>query len=82
MQWYLMHVLLRHLLLMSCITFNTAAAAAAVLLLVIERLSHPRESVRKKAVMALLHFHKMDPDRSGPLEGDMLFMLCHVIMSC
>ncbi|WIA23805.1 hypothetical protein OEZ85_013480 [Tetradesmus obliquus] len=41
----------------------------AVLPLVIERLSHPRESVRKKAVMALLHFHQMDPDRSGPLAG-------------
>jgi hypothetical protein len=34
-----------------------------------ERLTHPRESVRKKAVMALLHFHQMDPDRSGPLAG-------------
>lgn len=37
---------------------------------VIERLTHPRESVRKKAVMALLHFHQMDPDRSGPLAGE------------
>lgn len=40
-----------------------------VLPLVIERLSHPRECVRKKAVMALLHFHHMDPDRSGALMG-------------
>lgn len=41
----------------------------AVLPLVIERLSHPRESVRKKAVMALHHFYQMDPERSGPLAG-------------
>jgi hypothetical protein len=46
-----------------------------VLPLVIERLSHPRESVRKKAVMALLHFHQMDPDRSGPLSG--VLFLCY-----
>jgi hypothetical protein len=44
-------------------------SAAAVFPHVIERLTHPRESVRKKAVMALLHFHAMDPDRSGPLAG-------------
>jgi hypothetical protein len=36
---------------------------------VVERLSHPRESVRKKAVMTLLHFHHMDPERLGPLAG-------------
>jgi hypothetical protein len=41
----------------------------AVLPLVTERLGHPRESVRKKAVMALHHFYQMDPDRSGQLAG-------------
>jgi hypothetical protein len=49
-----------------------SSAIPAVLPLVIERLSHPRESVRKKAVMALLHFHQMDPDRSEPLAGEVL----------
>jgi AP-4 complex subunit epsilon-1 len=32
-------------------------------------LRHPREHVRKKAVMALLHFQKLDPLHTGPLAG-------------
>ncbi|KAF8060347.1 AP-4 complex subunit epsilon [Scenedesmus sp. PABB004] len=41
----------------------------AVLPLVVERLGHGREGVRKKAVMALTHFAAMDPARTGPLAG-------------
>ncbi|KAK9849777.1 hypothetical protein WJX84_007045, partial [Apatococcus fuscideae] len=32
-------------------------------------LSHPKELVRKKAVMALHRFQQLDPDHEGPLSG-------------
>lgn len=36
---------------------------------VVERLRHPKEAVRKKAVMALHWFQSLDPSREGPLLG-------------
>lgn len=50
-------------------SYAVPATLLTVLPLVIERLTHPRESVRKKAVMALHHFVQMDPDKSGALAG-------------
>jgi hypothetical protein len=35
----------------------------------VNRLSHPKEAVRKKAVMALHHFIRLDPHRTGALAG-------------
>jgi hypothetical protein len=43
-----------------------------VLPLVLERLSHPKEAVRKKAIMALHHFTNLDPTRTGALAGGQL----------
>ncbi|KIY99624.1 AP-4 complex subunit epsilon-1 [Monoraphidium neglectum] len=40
----------------------------AVYPIVINRLTHPKEAVRKKAVMALHHFIRLDPHRTGPLQ--------------
>lgn len=37
--------------------------------LVVERLRHPKEHVRKKAVMVLHRFHQLDPKHTGPLAG-------------
>jgi len=41
----------------------------AVYPVVLEKLRHPKENVRKKAVMCLQCFHQMDPKREGPLAG-------------
>ncbi|PNW83178.1 hypothetical protein CHLRE_06g310000v5 [Chlamydomonas reinhardtii] len=41
----------------------------AVYPVVVERLRHPKEHVRKKAVMALHWFGGLDPRREGPLAG-------------
>ncbi|GIL83137.1 hypothetical protein Vretimale_11456 [Volvox reticuliferus] len=41
----------------------------AVYPVVVERLRHPKEHVRKKAVMALHWFGQLDPRRDGPLAG-------------
>ncbi|GLC48271.1 hypothetical protein PLESTB_000077700 [Pleodorina starrii] len=41
----------------------------AVYPVVVERLRHPKEHVRKKAVMALHWFGQLDPRREGPLAG-------------
>ena len=41
----------------------------AVYPVVIERLRHPKEHVRKKAVMVLQRFHQLDPQRTGALAG-------------
>lgn len=41
----------------------------ALLPTVLERLHHPKEHVRKKAVLALLRFQQLDPRREGPLAG-------------
>lgn len=41
----------------------------AVYPVVVERLRHPKEHVRKKAVMALHRFHQLDPKHEGPLAG-------------
>jgi AP-4 complex subunit epsilon-1 len=41
----------------------------AVYPVVLERLRHPKETVRKKAVMALQWFSSLDPRREGPLMG-------------
>ncbi|GAX83960.1 hypothetical protein CEUSTIGMA_g11384.t1 [Chlamydomonas eustigma] len=41
----------------------------AVLPTVMERLHHPKEHVRKKAVMVLHRFHQLDPRREGSLAG-------------
>eukprot|EP00775_Hariotina_reticulata_P003094 gene3094-3373_t len=54
---------------------NTLLSDLKMLPLVMERLSHPRESVRKKAVMALHHFYQMDPERSGQLAEYPKFIL-------
>jgi len=41
----------------------------AVYPMVVDRLRHPKEHVRKKAVMVLHHFHQLDPKHQGPLSG-------------
>ena len=41
----------------------------AVYPVVVERLRHPKDAVRKKAVMALHWFHSLDPTREGALMG-------------
>ncbi|KXZ54496.1 hypothetical protein GPECTOR_4g561 [Gonium pectorale] len=41
----------------------------AVYPVVVERLRHPKEHVRKKAVLALHWFASLDPRRDGPLAG-------------
>ncbi|KAI8465281.1 MAG: AP-4 complex subunit epsilon-1 [Monoraphidium minutum] len=41
----------------------------AVYPVVVSRLGHPKEAVRKKAVMALHHFIRLDPHRTGALAG-------------
>lgn len=41
----------------------------AVLPTIVELLSHPKEMVRKKAVMALHRFHQLDPSHDGALHG-------------
>ncbi|MEW5297695.1 MAG: hypothetical protein WDW36_000882 [Sanguina aurantia] len=41
----------------------------AVYPMVVERLRHPKEHVRKKAVMALHRFSQLDPSREGALAG-------------
>ncbi|KAG2486441.1 hypothetical protein HYH03_014888 [Edaphochlamys debaryana] len=41
----------------------------AVYPVVVERLRHPKEHVRKKAVLALHWFGSLDPRREGPLAG-------------
>mmetsp|Transcript_32614 Transcript_32614/g.72040 ORF Transcript_32614/g.72040 Transcript_32614/m.72040 type:complete len:1058 (+) Transcript_32614:132-3305(+) len=41
----------------------------AVYPMVVERLRHPKEHVRKKAIMVLHRFHQFDPRREGPLAG-------------
>ena len=41
----------------------------AVLPRTLELLTHPKELVRKKAVMALDRYLQLDPDRDGPLAG-------------
>lgn len=41
----------------------------AVYPVVVEKLSHSKESVRKKAIMVLHHFHRLDPNHTGPLAG-------------
>ena len=41
----------------------------AVLPLTVELLTHQRELVRKKAVMALHRYLQLDPERDGPLAG-------------
>ena len=41
----------------------------AVYPVVVDRLRHPKEHVRKKAVMALQRFHQLDPTRTGALVG-------------
>ena len=50
-------------------------------------LSHPKELVRKKAVMALHRFQQLDPDHEGPLSGmdfDRHFRqaLCDKVTAC
>lgn len=59
----------------------------AVLPTIVELLSHPKEMVRKKAVMALHRFHQLDPDHDGALHGvdlDRHFrqMLCDKVRDC
>ncbi|KAK9837092.1 hypothetical protein WJX81_002406 [Elliptochloris bilobata] len=44
----------------------------AVLPAVVGLVSHPKELVRKKAVMALHRFQQLDPDRDGALAGSEL----------
>ncbi|KAJ9511423.1 hypothetical protein QJQ45_029917 [Haematococcus lacustris] len=41
----------------------------AVFPMVVERLKHPKETVRKKAIMALHRFQQLDPRREGALAG-------------
>lgn len=41
----------------------------AVLPRTLELLTHPKELVRKKAVMALDRYLQLDPERDGPLAG-------------
>ena len=41
----------------------------AVLPRTLELLTHPKELVRKKAVMALHRYLQLDPERDGPLAG-------------
>eukprot|EP00199_Chlamydomonas_sp_CCMP681_P000084 CAMPEP_0119112054 /NCGR_PEP_ID=MMETSP1180-20130426/38536_1 /TAXON_ID=3052 ORGANISM="Chlamydomonas cf sp, Strain CCMP681" /NCGR_SAMPLE_ID=MMETSP1180 /ASSEMBLY_ACC=CAM_ASM_000741 /LENGTH=978 /DNA_ID=CAMNT_0007099373 /DNA_START=53 /DNA_END=2989 /DNA_ORIENTATION=+ len=41
----------------------------AVLPSVVDKLRHPKEHVRKKAIMALHRFHQLDPLHEGPLSG-------------
>ncbi|GLI59980.1 hypothetical protein VaNZ11_002038 [Volvox africanus] len=41
----------------------------AVYPVAVERLRHPKEHVRKKAIMALHWFGQLDPRRDGPLAG-------------
>ena len=41
----------------------------AVLPSVLELLNHPKELVRKKAIMALHRFMQLDPNREGPLAN-------------
>lgn len=41
----------------------------AVLPKVVELLNHPKEIVRKKAVMALHRFQQLDPKHEGPMHG-------------
>ena len=41
----------------------------AVLAAVVELLKHPKELVRKKAVMALHRFEQLDPQHEGPLHN-------------
>ena len=42
---------------------------SAVLPTVTELLKHPKELVRKKAVMAIHRFEQLDPDHDGPLHN-------------
>ena len=44
----------------------------AVLPAVVGLVSHPKELVRKKAVLALHRFQQLDPDRDGALSGSEL----------
>jgi AP-4 complex subunit epsilon-1 len=47
-----------------------ADLVSALLPLVVDRcLGHPKEAVRKKAILALVHFHSLDPEGTGPLAG-------------
>ena len=41
----------------------------AVMPRTLELLTHPKELVRKKAVMALHRYLQLDPERDGPLSG-------------
>lgn len=41
----------------------------AIYPVVVERLRHPKEHVRKKAIMVLHRFHQLDPTHEGPLAG-------------
>ncbi|GFH14152.1 adaptin_N domain-containing protein, partial [Haematococcus lacustris] len=41
----------------------------AVFPMVVERLKHPKETVRKKAIMALHRFQQLDPRHEGALAG-------------
>ena len=62
-----------------CFTVSTALSAAckligpdlinAVLPTVTSMVKHPKELVRKKAVMALQRFQQLDPHHEGPLAG-------------
>ena len=47
----------------------SAELISAVLPTVTELLKHPKELVRKKAIMAVHRFEQLDPDHDGPLHN-------------